>query len=75
MSLLQEAVALSGHAGGRCAVGRLLEENPDIGAELKEALDAEVSAQAISVALKGRGIDIGRQVIYRHRRQYCRCKS
>ena len=76
MSLLSEAVARTGHAGGRCAVGRLMEENKEIGAELKEALDADdVSAQGLSLALKDRGIDLGRQAIYRHRRRYCRCTA
>lgn len=68
-------MALTGHAGGKCAVARLMEENPALGAELQEALDSAASAQGIAQALKNRGVDLGRQVIYRHRKLYCRCGS
>lgn len=76
MSLLQEAVALSGHAGGQCPVGRLMEQDKKLAQELQEALDApDASAKGISDALNARGIDLGRQQIYRHRKRYCRCAS
>ena len=53
-----------------------MEDDKELGAELKEALDADgVSAQGLSLALKSRGIDLGRQAIYRHRRRYCKCAA
>ena len=69
-------MALSGHAGGVCPVGRLMEQDKKLAQELQEALDApQVSAKAIADALRARDIDLGRQQIYRHRKRYCRCAS
>ena len=75
MALADEAASLAARPGGTCSVGLLQRLNPDLGAELDAALATNVSAYAISEALKARNIDIGGFTLNRHRRGVCKCRS
>lgn len=75
MSLLDEAKGLAKRSGGTCGVtvlvSRLSQSEQD---ELHEALAADISARALSEALRARGHDINYQVITRHRAGNCACR-
>ena len=73
-SLLEEAQALTKRPGTVCSVAllaRRLDETER--AELDEAIASDISATAISKALKARGIDLSYATINRHRASRCVC--
>lgn len=75
-SILDTARALSLRIGTVCGVERILTGKPELGAQLREALAADVPGASISAALKRLfGIDLPAQAIQRHRRGVCRCPS
>lgn len=74
-SLLDEARSLTSRRGSVCSVDLFYTARPDLAAELREALKADVSSAAISAALKRRNIDIPENTIGRHRRGGCRCQD
>lgn len=76
MSLLDEAKGLAKRPGTACGVAllvsRLSQSEQD---ELNEAMAAkDVSARAISDALRARGHDLNYQVVTRHRAEICSCR-
>lgn len=73
-SLLDDAKALTTRRGSVCSVDMFYASRPDLSAELREALNADVSASAIAAALKRRGIDLPEGTLARHRRGACRCE-
>jgi hypothetical protein len=75
MSLLDEAVSLQAKPGTPCSVQALKEANPELHAEVMEALATSVYATAISKALEKRGVYIRSDALNRHRRGECeRCR-
>lgn len=58
-----------------CGVGKALTALGDEADDLQAALDnGRFTARAISDALAGRGIEVHRDVIVRHRRGDCKCE-
>ena len=61
-----------------CKVGRVLESlEPKDADILRAALanPAKWSVNALHVALRQKGVDLGYQVLYRHRKLSCNCVS
>ena len=76
MSLLEEAIGLQQKPGSPCKLDHLRHENPELHAEVIEALASTVHASAISRALKPRGVEVTPEALTRHRRHECqRCRS
>lgn len=61
--------------GGRCTVGRALDElNPDDAADIKAAFaDRSISATVIAEILTELGHDVSNFSAQRHQREDCRC--
>jgi len=58
-----------------CGVGKALDALGDEADDLQVALnDRTIPARVISDVLKGRGLDVHRDVIVRHRRGDCKCE-
>ena len=74
-SLLDEAQGLITRNGSVCGVERFYTHRPDLAAQLREALTADVPGSAIAAALKKRGIDLPALTIQRHRRGDCKCPT
>ena len=73
MSLVDEARLEVRTQGGICTVQGL---DPELIAEIQEALDAGINARAIGRALKNRGVSLTGDVIRRHFvRHECACPS
>lgn len=73
-SLLQAAQAFSVKAGPTCSIALLTRSDPALGAELAEAMAApQLTATAIHLALKARGVHVGANAIQRHKRGACAC--
>lgn len=73
MALIDEAQAMTRSQGTKCSVGLLAKSDPDLYAELVEALESDVSSNAIGRALKARGVPISGQSVNRHRTGVCKC--
>lgn len=74
-SLLDEALSLGVRKGPTCDVERFYVHKPELAAQLREALAADVATTAICAALKKRGIDIAPHTLQRHRRAQCKCQT
>lgn len=75
MSLLDEAFSLQQKPGTPCRVEQIRNDDPALYAEIVETLQSSVHATAISRALEKRGVEIGADVLSRHRRSECqRCR-
>lgn len=73
MALVDEAKALAQSQGSKCSIGLLAKSDPDLYAELVEAMASDVKSNAIGRALQARGHDISGQTVNRHRVGMCRC--
>lgn len=71
MSLTDEARDLVRKPGIRCFLHKLHDDDPELAAEIDEALASDLPTSAITAALAVRGIRLERQVLPRHRRQEC----
>lgn len=74
-SLLDEARALTKRPGSTCGVELLFLHRPDLEAQLREALAANIDATAIARALKAKGVDVSADALRRHRSKSCKCPS
>lgn len=75
MALADEARAHLSRPTGTCSLERLIVSDPDLGAEIVDALaDRTLTSQAISRALVKRGHQISGATVARHRRGDCACR-
>lgn len=86
MSLLDEARSQEQRTGSSCALQRTKQQNPDLYAEIVEALESDVNCAALARAIDQRNrerkendpppILITRDMLERHRRGDCRrCRT
>ena len=76
MSLLDEATERVNRPGTPCAIDKFRTSDPQLYAELLEALASSVQISAIARALKDRGLPVPSDTLGRHRRGDCvRCHS
>ena len=77
--MLEDLDSLLPRRGAKhCKVGRVLESlDPNDASILMAAMEdqAKWSTNALHIALRQKGIDLGYQVLYRHRRLSCNCVS
>jgi hypothetical protein len=75
MSLLDDALGIQRKPGSPCKLDTLRQDDPNLHAEIMEALAAPVHAIAVSRALRDRGVSITGEALQRHRRNECsRCR-
>jgi hypothetical protein len=74
MSLLDEVRDDETHhrQGVSCWVTRLRASDPDLAAEVEEAMAAKVRPASLTRVLNNRGIDVGGNMISRHIRGECK---
>jgi len=74
--ILAEIQAAQKHRQSRyCGVGLAFDALGAEATELQAALkDRSITAAVISEVLRNRGINVGKDVIVRHRRQECKCE-
>ena len=74
MTLIEE-LAENTTRGPGCRVGLIRRDDPGLYDEIVEAVDAGYGYVAISTALRNRGMDVSNQMLSRHFRRICSCRS